>query len=142
MEQNVEGDQHKLLYTLVDGLFRPLSSAQINEHFDPERERFEKALIKELLSTLAFELRMLRRRGVVPILSSLLIFLLAFIFSVVLAFADLKESTSVFILDLALLFSWLPVLVIFTIVDRNPVSSERQAYVPLSSSKPIPLYIS
>jgi hypothetical protein len=129
--QNVEGDQRQLLPTLVYGLFRPLSSAQADVNFDPERERIEKALTKELLSTLAFQLRMQRRQGVVPILSSLVIFLLAFYFSVILAFADLKESTSVFILDLALLFSWLPVLVIFTTVDRNPVSSERQAYVSI-----------
>jgi hypothetical protein len=133
-EHKPEEDQRKLLHTLVYGLFRPLSSAQTNAHFDPDRERLEKALIKELLSTLAFQLRMLRRRGVIPILASLVIFLLAFVFSVVLAFSDLKESTSVFILDLALLFSWLPVLVIFTIVDRNPISSERQAYVLVSSS--------
>jgi hypothetical protein len=134
-EQNE--DRLKLLHTLVYGLFLPLSSARKEVPPDPEREQreqLEKDLIKELLSTLAFQLRMLRRRGVIPILASLVTFLLAFVFSVTLAFADLKESTAVFILDLALLFSWLPVLVVFTIVDRNPVSSERQAYVPVSSS--------
>jgi hypothetical protein len=134
--QKVEEDQRRLLRTLVYGLFRPISCAQPDPNFGPGREILEKALIKELLSTLAFQLRKLRRRGVIPTIASLMTFLLAFIFSVILAFADLKESTSVFILDLALLFSWLPVLVIFTIVDRNPVSSERQAYVPVSSSNP------
>ena len=68
-----------------------------------------------------------RRRGVVPTLANLAVFLLAYIFSIVLAFSDLSESTTVFVLDLALLFSWLPVLVVFAIVDRNPVSSTHQA---------------
>jgi hypothetical protein len=144
-------DRLKLLHTLVYGLFLPLSTSRKEVIFDLERveeqrererrEQLEKDLIKELLSTLAYQLRMLRRRGVVPTLASLVTFLLAFVFSVILAFADLKESTTVFILDLALLFSWLPVLVIFTIVDRNPISSERQAYVPISSISNVFFYV-
>lgn len=94
-------------------------------------EEQEIQLTTELLSALAFQLRMHRRRGVIPTLASLGTFLMAFIFSLVLAFGDLSDSTTIFVLDLGIFFSWLPVLVIFTIVDRNPVSSERQAYVPI-----------
>ncbi|KAK3323067.1 hypothetical protein B0H66DRAFT_621255 [Apodospora peruviana] len=104
------------LRTLVYALFRPLASRQQ-----------EIKLVTELLSALAFQLRMHRRRGVIPTLASLGTFLLAFIFSLVLAFGDLSDSTTIFVLDLGIFFSWLPVLVILTIVDRNPVSSERQA---------------
>ncbi|KAK0741302.1 hypothetical protein B0T18DRAFT_440629 [Schizothecium vesticola] len=60
--------------------------------------------------------------------ASLATFLVAFVFSVVLSFAEVGESSSVDPLILGLLFSWLPVLVIFTIVDRNPVSADRAKF--------------
>ncbi|KAM7219123.1 hypothetical protein V8F06_005561 [Rhypophila decipiens] len=90
-------------------------------------EEVEIQLTTELLSALAFQIRMHRRRGVIPTLSSLATFLMAFVFSVVLAFGDLSDSTTIFVLDLGVFFSWLPVLVIFAVVDRNPISSERVA---------------
>ena len=82
---------------------------------------------RQLLAALATQLRLLRRRGAIPILLSLGTFLLAFIISVVLAFADIVENIDVTPLALGLLWSWLPLLVILTIVDRNPVCSERSA---------------
>ncbi|KAK3936993.1 hypothetical protein QBC46DRAFT_320461 [Diplogelasinospora grovesii] len=98
------------------GLFRPLAVRHANE---PEVQ-----YLQQLLSVLAFQLRMLRRRGVVPTLISLGTFLVAFVFSVVLAFADLGMDTTAFSLALGLLYSWLPLLVAFTIIDRNPVSAD------------------
>jgi peptidoglycan/LPS O-acetylase OafA/YrhL len=85
----------------------------------------EERMTRELLGVLAYELRMLRRRAVIPALTSLVAFLLAYIFSIVLAFDDTKDSTTVFNLDLGLVVSWLPPLVIFSVIDRNPVSSDR-----------------
>jgi hypothetical protein len=126
--------RRELLEALMYGLFQPLSNdrdgdgdgvhlATICQHHPTEIQ-----MTRELLATLAFSLRMLRRRGVIPTLASLATFLLAFIFSVVLAFGDISgDSIAVFSLNLGLLVSWLPVLVIFSVVDRNPVSSERVA---------------
>ncbi len=54
-----------------------------------------------------------------------MVFLGAFSLSVGLAFADLGAWTTAHSLALGLLVSWLPFLVMFTIVDRNPVSSIR-----------------
>ncbi|KAL5601539.1 hypothetical protein FOBRF1_009072 [Fusarium oxysporum] len=99
----------------VYGLFRPLSGDQ-----SPDVD-----LTRQLLVTLAFQLRMLRRRGVIPMLANLGTFLIAFIFSVVLAFAELGDNNTPFSLAFGLLMTWLPLLVVFTIIDRNPVSSER-----------------
>jgi hypothetical protein len=69
----------------------------------------------------------LRRRSVIPTLASLGVFLVAFVISVALAFAEIGEYRTGTPLILGLLYCWLPLLVIFTIIDRNPVSSERSA---------------
>lgn len=109
----------RALGVLVYGLFRPMSGEQQDDD--------DVQLTEQLLLALAFELRMLRRRGVIPMLANLGTFLVAFIFSVVLAFAELDNGNTPFPLAFGLLVTWVPLLVVFTIVDRNPVSSERTA---------------
>ncbi len=74
---DMPGDQNKqsrMLELLLYGLFRPLSTSQ----------EADSELLRELLAAVAFQLRMLRRRGVIPTLASLATFLVAFIFSIVL----------------------------------------------------------
>jgi hypothetical protein len=106
----------RMLDVLTYGLFRPLSNGNA-----PDVE-----LTNQLLVQLAFQLRMLRRRGVIPMLANLAMFLAAFVFSVFLAFTELEgDTTTPFSLAFGLLLTWLPLLVVFTIVDRNPISSER-----------------
>jgi len=106
---------------LMYGLFRPVS-----KNTPGFAGRDDRRMTAELLNELAMALRMLRRRGVIPTLSSLGTFLVAFVISVVLSFADVRGSTVNFLV-LGLMFGWLPILVVFTIVDRNPVSSGRSA---------------
>lgn len=132
-----EYHRRKFLEVLMYGLFRPMTAAPIEG--DCERIRTmeyptgegrypdDAVLLRELASTMAFQLRMLRRRGVIPTLGSLATFLTAFVFSVVLAFDDLGDRTTAHSLAIGLLFSWLPLLIIFTIVDRNPSSADRSA---------------
>jgi len=121
-ELPLESMDVNILRTLIYGLFRPLhmKRGRCKDNEDIEYTR-------QLLAALATQLRLLRRRGAIPILLSLGTFLLAFIISVVLAFADIVENIDVTPLALGLLWSWLPLLVILTIVDRNPVCSERSA---------------
>lgn len=57
-------------------------------------------LTSQLLVNLAFQLRMLRRRGVIPMLANLATFLVEFIFLAVLAFAELGDESSPFSLSL------------------------------------------
>jgi hypothetical protein len=104
------------LNVLMYGLFRPLCAGVDGSELD---------LLRDLQHDLAHALRMLRRRGVVPVALSLLTFLAAFVFSIVLAFYDLGENSTAHSLALGILFSWLPVLVCYTIVDRNPISADR-----------------
>ena len=107
-----------MLNLLIYGLFQPLS-----HDGKPDVE-----LTRQLLSTMAFQLRMLRRRGVIPMLANLAVFLVALIFSIVLTFAELGRSISFsFSLAFRLLMTWLPLLLVSAIVDRNPVSSDRSA---------------
>lgn len=72
----------------------------------------------------AAELRRLRKRGVVPVLISLLWFLVALAISIYQAFADVGDNATAHNLALGLLVGWLPVLVTASIVDRNSVDSE------------------
>jgi hypothetical protein len=106
----------KLLEALVYGLFSPALG---------DASTVATELTTALLTAIAHQLRMFRRRAVMPTLASLGTFLIAFVFSVVLSFAQVGEHTKVDLLVLGLLFTWLPILVIFTIVDRNPISSDR-----------------
>ena len=122
----------KFFQTLVYGLCCPAIADSGEEDAN---------LTRDLLSAMAHQLRMLRRRAVMPTMASLGTFLIAFIFSVVLSFAQVGEDTRVDPLVLGLLYSWLPILVIFAIVDRNPVSSQRSAYVLLVCCRH-PSYIS
>ena len=116
------------LTTLFYGLFRTTDT-----HHQTIDGRNDGLLTRQLLSQLAFQLRILRRRTVIPTLANLATFLVAFVFSVVLSLAELGESSSVDPLILGLLFSWLPVLVIFATVDRNPVSADRARFVASTS---------
>ncbi|KAF2668945.1 hypothetical protein BT63DRAFT_246313 [Microthyrium microscopicum] len=115
-------DRLHLFSTLAYGLYGPVLG-----HKNRDKDKLETKLLKYLLVAMAHQLRMHRRRAVIPTLASMGTFLIAFVFSVVLSFADVGEHTKVDLLVLGLLFTWLPVLVIFSIVDRNPVSSERTA---------------
>jgi hypothetical protein len=112
-------DARKVFFqTLVYGLYHPVTGDSREEGV---------LLTGDLLSAIAHQLRMLRRRAVLPTIASLGTFLVAFVFSVVLSFAEVGEFAGVDPLVIGLLYTWLPVLVMYTIVDRNPISSERTA---------------
>ncbi|KAK0642955.1 hypothetical protein B0T16DRAFT_437739 [Cercophora newfieldiana] len=112
---------NKFATALIYGLFRPLRDGP--ENHSPGNLDIE--LTKQLLAVLASNLRLLRRRGIVPMVLSLGTFLAAFVFSIYLAFGATGEGVDVTGLTLGLLYGWLPMLVICTIIDRNPVSSDR-----------------
>jgi membrane-bound lytic murein transglycosylase len=101
---------------LVYGLFSPILSHQ---------QDAAGKYTKSLLSVMAHQLRMHRRRALIPTMLNLGTFLIALVFSIVLSFAQVGEHTKVDMLVLGLLFTWLPMLVIFTNVDRTPVSADR-----------------
>jgi hypothetical protein len=108
---------------LFFGLFRPLSTRTSLEQrtslpVDVTETRF-------LLASLANHFCMLRKRGVIPMIISLIWFFLSFIISLVLAFQQVGKSTTGHSLGLGLVLSWLPAFVLMTIVDRNPVSPMR-----------------
>jgi len=92
-----------------------------------DHEPLDMLLTRDLLTDLAYQLRMLRRRSVIPTLGSLAVFLVALIFSIVLAFGDLGKGVDVVYMSIGLFVLWLPILVAFGIIDRNPISSERTA---------------
>jgi hypothetical protein len=123
------------LEILVYGLFRPFVGIGGEAGYTPthpeDKDRVEKAktMTTELLREMAFHLRMLRRRGVYPAITNILVFFIAFAISLVLALGDVGEATTGHVLTLGAFFSWLPLLVLFTILDRNPVSADRSRQV-------------
>ncbi|KAB5560223.1 hypothetical protein GE09DRAFT_962289 [Coniochaeta sp. 2T2.1] len=104
--------RRRFLEVLVYGLFRPLRAESAEEYEDGGADA---VLLRELAATMAFQLRIL------------VTFLIAFVFSVVLAFDDLGDRTTAHSLGIGLLFGWLPLLIISSIIDRNPVSADRSA---------------
>lgn len=81
-------------------------------HLDAERRR------------LALHLRKFRRRGVVPVYISTVWFIIALAFSINAAFGLQRRQTESHDLALGLLLSWLPVLILSSVVDRNPIAAE------------------
>jgi hypothetical protein len=126
--------QHKMdpefLETLIYGLITPFHARRIDPQHNEaplELENQEKARqwTTELLHAMASQLRVLRRLGVRPAFLSILLFCVAYAISVFMAFGDIGDRTTTHSLAVGILISWLPILLLFAIVDRNPISAER-----------------
>lgn len=70
---------------------------------------------------LAKALREGRKRGIVPVFITLMWFVFALAISIQSAFGEVGGNTTAHDLALGLLLAWFPVLVLSSIVDRNPV---------------------
>lgn len=73
---------------------------------------------------LAQKLRMRRRRGIVPVFISTAAFVFALAISVGDAFSKIGQNTTAHDLALGLLLCFIPVIVMGSIVDRNPVAPD------------------
>ncbi|KAI8942314.1 hypothetical protein NX059_000393 [Plenodomus lindquistii] len=80
--------------------------------------------LREMRRILARELREMRRRGAVPVFVSTMWFIFAFALSIQAAFGDLGENTTAHDLALGCLLAWFPILIMGSIVDRNPIAAE------------------
>ena len=80
--------------------------------------------LNKLRQDLAEELRVGRKRGVVPVYISTAWFLFSLGLSIQSAFGLLGENAEAHDLALGCLLAWLPVLILCTVVDRNPVSAD------------------
>jgi hypothetical protein len=121
-------DTDCFLDALTYGLFKPL-------HVDPasvpvEYNDIATCWTEELLRAMAHQMRRSRRRGVWSTFASIFLFFVAFAVSVVLAFGDLGERTTTHSLAFGLLITWFPLLLLFSILDRNPNSAERTRWAP------------
>lgn len=127
-----EAADEGFLEPLMYGLFRPFVTLDAGEpvvRAAARPQRKARRWTSELLQEMAFHLRMLRRRGVYPSFVSIFLFFIAYAVALVLAFADVGGRTTAHALALGILVSWLPLLVLFTILDRNPVSADRSKSV-------------
>jgi hypothetical protein len=89
----------------------------------PEEDLESVDKLNQLRQSLASGLRAKRRRGVVPVFISTLWFVFSLGLSIQAAFGFLGENAQAHDLALGLLLAWLPVLILSSIVDRNPVAS-------------------
>jgi len=125
--------------TLAYGLLRPLSfprrleggSVRIpvtdEERRESEVEKIEIEMLQELVHLLASQLRRLRMQGMVATLTSLALFVIGTAFAIIQAFVEGGDSQPILALTSGLLFSFIPILVTLSIVDRNANSSEASA---------------
>lgn len=133
----LDGQDRRFLETLIYGLFNPMCDIIRGEgvHVDgvelqmmghqPTPKARATQWTAELLKEMAFQLRMLRRRAVYPALLSILLFCIAYAVSLVQAFGAIGERTTAHSLAFGVLISWLPILVLFSVLDRNPISADR-----------------
>jgi len=89
-----------------------------------EQDLEEAGYLDKRRNNLAAEMRAARRRGVVPVFISTMWFLFSLGLSIQAAFGFLGENAQAHDLALGLLLAWLPVLILSSIVDRNPVAAE------------------
>ena len=81
--------------------------------------------LNELRQKLAEDIRAARKRGAVPVYLSLLWFLFSLAISLQAAFGLLGLNSEAHDLALGCLPSWLPVLILCSVVDRNHVNPEK-----------------
>jgi len=113
--------------TLGAILLQPLLATTKDETSKPQ-DRTVKAeeWTTEILDAIARQMRYSRRRGVWATFISIFLFFIAYAVSVTLAFSnDLGDRTTTHSLAYGILISWLPLLVLFAIVDRNPNCADR-----------------
>ncbi|SCO76798.1 uncharacterized protein FRV6_01010 [Fusarium oxysporum] len=134
---HLDDPDRRFLETLIYGLFNPMCNIIDGEGIridkvdprwmsgPPTPEKKATRWNRELLQEMAFNLRILRRRGVYPTFLSIFLFFIAYAVSVVLAFADIGERTTTHSLAFGILISWFPLFILFSILDRNPVSADR-----------------
>lgn len=80
--------------------------------------------LKDVRQKLAKKLRERQRRGVVPVFISTGWFLFSLAVSMQEAFGQLGDALEGHDLALGLLLGWLPILIMCSIIDRNPVAAE------------------
>jgi hypothetical protein len=80
--------------------------------------------LRQSRQDLAQSLRKRRRRGVVPVFISTMWFLFSLAISVQSAFGMIGENSEAHDLALGLLLGWLPILILCSIVDRNPAAAD------------------
>ncbi|KAK7186938.1 uncharacterized protein CC84DRAFT_735552 [Paraphaeosphaeria sporulosa] len=80
--------------------------------------------LRQMRRILARELREIRRRGAVPVFVSIMWFLFAFALSIQAAFGVVGENRTAHDLALGCMLAWFPILIMATIVDRNPIAAE------------------
>ncbi|KAF2107517.1 hypothetical protein BDV96DRAFT_505852, partial [Lophiotrema nucula] len=80
--------------------------------------------LSQMRLKLAQEIRGNRRRGVVPVFISTLWFIVSLGISIEAAFGDLGNNAQAHDLAMGLFLSWFPILILCSILDRNPVASD------------------
>lgn len=113
LEKGIDADAEKLLRIALFSDALPLSSHEA----DPDT-------LPQARARLARSLRIFRKKGVVPVFVTMFWFLFALAISIQSAFSEIGTNATAHELAIGLLLSWLPVLILVSIVDRNPVATD------------------
>lgn len=118
------GHRQPVIGEAVDSEDAMLHSVQAVDHTDPEARLEPQDELNEMRQRMAQQFRLTRRKGVVPVFISTLWFLFALAISIQSSFSDVGWNEVAHDLALGLLLSWLPVLMLSSIIDRNPASAD------------------
>lgn len=88
------------------------------------RDEDEMQSLPRLREALAHDLRRGRRRGIVPVFISIAWFCLSLGISIEWAFGNLGGNATAHNLAMGLMLGWIPVFILGSIIDRNPISSD------------------
>ena len=91
-------------------------------HLTPAKDRTD-SLVKKRQDLARF-VRTGRKRGVIQVYVSILLFVIALAVSVQASFSQLGDNEIAHDLALGLLLAWLPIFVLASITDRNPVATD------------------
>lgn len=106
------------------GAEKLLRIALFSDSLKLTHDEHEGRSLPELRQALADHLRRGRRRGTVPVFISIGWFLFSLGISIESAFGNLGHNTTAHNLAMGLMLGWIPVFILGSIVDRNPVSSD------------------
>lgn len=104
--------------TFAEHELQVLDRSETDARLEPPDE------LNTMRQKLAQQLRESRRKGVVPVFISTLWFLFAMAISIQSSFGEMGKNVIAHDLALGCLLAWLPVLILCSIVDRNPVSAD------------------
>lgn len=108
----------------IDAVEKLLRVALFSDSLQPTAAKDRTDSLIKTRQEIARSARIGRRKGVIGVLLSQVVFVIALAISIYAAFGEIEIIVTAIDLGLGLLLAWLPILVLSSIIDRNPVAAD------------------